>query len=386
LATPAITRKIFDILSCLYLDAHIIAHYTRKIDQAKYVVYNPPQDGQYIGETWRDFNERGADGVPFELFRSFGINLDLALEAREIVRGETGQEIPGVQVDRERFEHGEVTIVHIVEKAAETIMGKPVGTYITIEAPVLRENHPAAHHEVSQILARQLERFVAHIPEYGNILLVGLGNWRATPDALGPKVIEMSLVTRHLYNYAPQELKGGMRSVSALAPGVLGLTGIETAEIIKGVAEKIRPELIIAIDSLAARSVTRICTTIQIADTGISPGSGIGNRRAGINRESMGVPVIAIGVPTVVHAAVISQDTINAYLEQLQTTPVNAGFNPALARRAIEKVLEPFGGNLTVTPKEIDALIATTAKVIAGAVSLALHPGLTEDDYSYYLH
>ncbi|RKO68162.1 GPR endopeptidase [Desulfofundulus salinus] len=322
----------------------------------------------------------------FDLFRSFGVNLDLALEAREIVRGETGQEIPGVRVDRERFEHGEVTIVHIVEKAAETIMGKPVGTYITIEAPVLRENHPAAHHEVSQILARQLERFVAHIPEYGNILLVGLGNWRATPDALGPKVIEMSLVTRHLYNYAPQELKGGMRSVSALAPGVLGLTGIETAEIIKGVVEKIRPELIIAIDSLAARSVTRICTTIQIADTGISPGSGIGNRRAGINRESMGVPVIAIGVPTVVHAAVISQDTINAYLEQLQNTPVNTGFNPALARRAIEQVLEPFGGNLTVTPKEIDALIATTAKVIAGGISLALHPGLTEDDYSYYLH
>lgn len=322
-----------------------------------------------------------------ELYRSFGVNLDLALEAREIVRGETGQEIPGVRVDRENYEQAEVTIVNIVEKYAEAIMGKPMGTYITIEAPVLRENQPAAHHQVGEILARQLEGFVSHLPEYANILLVGLGNWRATPDALGPKVIEMSLVTRHLFNYAPQELKGGMRSVSALAPGVLGLTGIETTEIIKGVVEKIRPELIIVIDSLAARSVTRICTTIQIADTGISPGSGIGNRRAGINRESMGVPVIAIGVPTVVHVAVIGQDTINYYLEQLKAIPnLQKSLNPNLVQQAINRVLEPFGGNLTVTPKEIDSLLESMAKVIAGGISLALHPGLTPDDYSYYLH
>ncbi|MBE3587957.1 MAG: GPR endopeptidase [Thermoanaerobacteraceae bacterium] len=320
-----------------------------------------------------------------DIYRSFGISLDLALEAREMVRGETGQEIPGVRVDRERYNEAEVTIVKIVEKAAEAIMGKPMGTYITIEAPVLRENNPAGHHRVSQILARQLEPFISPLPPHANILLVGLGNWRATPDALGPRAIGMSLVTRHLFQYAPRELKGGMRSVSALAPGVLGITGIETAEIIKGVVDRIQPELMIVIDSLAARSATRICTTIQIADTGIAPGSGIGNRRAGINRESMGVPVIAIGVPTVVHAAVIGQDTIDAYLQQLQTA-TSASLNQHLARQAIQQVLEPFGGNLTVTPKEIDSLIESTAKVIAGGLSLALHPGLTADDYSYYLH
>lgn len=322
-----------------------------------------------------------------EEYRSFGINLDLAVEAREIVRGETGQEIPGVRVNRENYEHAGVTIVEVVEKSAEAIMGKPVGTYITIEAPILRENNPAAHHQIAEILARQLDRLIGNMPAYANILLVGLGNWHATPDALGPKVIEKSLVTRHLFNYAPQELKGGMRAVSALAPGVLGITGIETAEIIKGVVEKIHPEMIIVIDSLAARSVTRICTTIQIADTGISPGSGIGNRRAGINRESMGVPVLAIGVPTVVHAAVIAQDSINGFLEQWQNNNQSlAGMNPGFARHIIGKVLEPFGGDLTVTPKEIDALIQSMAKVIAGGISLALHPGLTPDDYAYYLH
>lgn len=319
-----------------------------------------------------------------EMLRSWGINLDLALEAREIVRGEIGEEIPGVRVDRESYPHAEVTIVHIVEKAAESIMGKQVGTYTTIEAPVLRENVPHAHHEVSQVLARMLERYISPLPREATILLVGLGNWRATPDALGPKVVELSLVTRHLFQYAPHELKEGMRVVCALAPGVLGLTGIETAEIIKGVVEKTRPALIVAVDSLAARSVTRICTTIQLADTGISPGSGIGNWRAGINRETMGVPVLAIGVPTVVHAAVIAQDTISTYLDMLKTT-INPSLNYHLARQAVEKILAPFGGNLTVTPKEIDTLIVRMAKVIAGALNLALHPALTADDYSYYL-
>lgn len=317
-----------------------------------------------------------------EVYQNFGISLDLALEAREIVRGETGQEIPGVKVDQENYEHAQVTIVNIMEPYAEKIMGKPVGTYITIEAPVIRENNPAAHKEISEILARYLKTLV-NLPEYANILLVGLGNWRATPDALGPEVIEESLVTRHLFNYAPQTLKQGMRSVSAMAPGVLGITGIETAEIIKGVVEKIHPELIITVDSLAARSVTRIATTIQIANTGIKPGSGIGNQRSGINQETMGVPVIAIGVPTVVHAAVIASDAIEQYLKQTQKENQTG---PNFSQQVINKVLEPFGGNLTVTPKEIDTLIHGTAQIIATGITSALQPELTQDDYTFYMH
>jgi spore protease len=323
------------------------------------------------------------------LCRAFGINLDLALEAKEIIQGETGQEIPGVQVNKEKYEHAEVTIVKIVEAYAQTIMGKPIGTYITIEAPVIKDNNPPAHHEITEILARQLKPFI-NIPEYTNILIVGLGNWRATPDSLGPKVCEQTIVTRHFFNYAPQALKEGMRPVSALAPGVLGITGIETAEIIKGVVEKIRPELIIVIDSLAARSVNRIGTTIQIADTGISPGSGIGNQRAGINKDSMGVPVIAIGIPTVVHAAVIAHDTVERFFEKLKNNPelcqIDKGLGIDFSQQIINQVLEPFGSDLTVTPKEIDALIHSAAKIVAGGITLMLHPNLTPDDYSFYLH
>lgn len=324
-----------------------------------------------------------------DLCKNMGINLDLALEAREIVRGQTGQEIPGVRVDKETYDHATVTVVNVEDPSAESIMGKPVGTYITIEAPVIRENDPPAHQQLSEILAHQLKQFI-NLPEYSNILIIGLGNWNATPDALGPKVVGQTVVTRHLFSYAPQELKTGMRSVSALAPGVLGLTGIETAEIIKGVVEKIRPELIIAIDALAARSVTRIGTTIQLANTGIAPGSGIGNKRMGINQDSMGVPVVAIGIPTVCHAALIAQDTLDSFLEQLKKDPnlfqMYQGLNPNMAQQVIEQILEPFAGNLMVTPKEVDDLIQRSAKIVAGGLSLAVHPGLNPDDYNYYLH
>lgn len=325
-----------------------------------------------------------------DFYKAFGINVDLALEAHDIVRGQTGQEIPGVIVDREKYENATVTIVKVVEESAEELMGKPRGIYITIEAPALRDNNREAQQEVAEILAQQLSSLF-NLPENANVLVVGLGNWNATPDSLGPKVIDHSMVTRHLYQYAPEELRDGMRSVSAIAPGVLGITGIETAEIIKGVVEKIQPELIIVVDALAAGSVERIATTIQIADTGISPGSGIGNKRAGINKESMGgTPVIAIGIPTVVHAAVIAQVTVEQFLEQLQTNPmlyqIYKNLRPAFTKEVINNVLKPFAGNLMVTPKEIDALILSTSKIVAGGISMALHPSINAEEYNMYLN
>ncbi|MCL6634973.1 MAG: GPR endopeptidase [Peptococcaceae bacterium] len=327
--------------------------------------------------------------MDLDFYKAFSINVDLAVEAHAIVRGQIGQEIPGVVVDREKYENCSVTIVRIVEEQAEQLMGKPRGNYITIEAPVLRENDRMAQQEVAEVLARELASLF-NLPADASVLLVGLGNWNATPDALGPKVIDYSMVTRHLYKYAPGELKEGMRSVSAIAPGVLGTTGIETAEIIKGVVEKIRPELIIVVDSLAAGSVDRIATTIQIADTGISPGSGIGSRRAGINQESMGVPVIAIGIPTVVHAAVIAQVTVEQFLDQLKASPVlnqiYQSLRPDFTRQVINNILQPFAGNLMVTPKEIDSLIQNTSKIVAGGISMALHPSITMDEYNMYLN
>ncbi len=326
--------------------------------------------------------------MDLEFFRNFSINVHLALEAREIVQGKTGQEIPGVRVDRETYNHAAVTIVMVEEKSAEAVMGKPVGTYITIDAPAISGRDPQAHHEIGLVVADMLGRLIS-LPEKTHILIIGLGNWNATPDALGPKVVSQTMVTRHIFHYAPQELKEGMRPVSALAPGVLGTTGIETAEIIKGVVEKIKPDLVIAIDSLAAKNVSRIGTTIQIANTGISPGSGVGNQRMGVNYESLGVPVIAIGVPTVVHGAVIAQDTIEQFLDQLKTNPslfkLYNMLNPNFSQEVVQKVLEPFGGRLMVTPKEIDDLIRRAAKVIAGGITKALHPNLTAQDYEYYL-
>ncbi|MEW6066651.1 MAG: GPR endopeptidase [Bacillota bacterium] len=328
--------------------------------------------------------------MDLKFFKNNHISVDLAVEAREIVRGQTGQEIPGCIMDKETYDNATVTIVRIVEKYAEEIMGKPQGTYVTIEAPVIRENNRQAHQDVAEVLGKQLAALF-NLPEHANVLVVGLGNWNATPDALGPKVVGMTLVTRHMYNYAPQEIRGGMRSVSALSPGVLGLTGIETAEIIKGVVDKIQPELVVAVDALASRSVERIGTTIQLADTGIAPGSGVGNKRAGINKESMGVPVIAIGVPTVVPAAIIAGETLDRLLEQTKNNPqlqaIYQNMNSDAFQPIVNAVLQPYtSGQLMVTPKEIDALIQNTAKIIAGGISLALHPSISAEEYSLYLH
>lgn len=327
--------------------------------------------------------------MDFQLFNHFSIDVDLALEAKEIIQGKTGQEIPGVRVDKESYECADVIVVNIEDKSAESVMGKPVGTYITIDAPAISGRDPQIHHDIGLVVAEMLGRLI-NLQENSHILIVGLGNWNATPDALGPKVVDSTMVTRHIFSYAPQELKVGMRPVSALAPGVLGITGIETAEIIKGVVEKTNPDIVIAVDSLAARNVSRIGTTIQIADTGIKPGSGVGNQRLGINRESLGIPVIAIGVPTVVHGAVIAQDTIEQFMVQLKNNPslfkLYEMLNPNISHDVIQNVLEPFGGRLMVTPKEIDDLIRRASKVIAGGLTKALHPNLTDADYEYYLH
>ncbi len=324
-----------------------------------------------------------------DFFQSFNINVDLALEAREIIQGKSGQEIPGVRVDREKYDFATVTIVNVEEKSAESVMGKPIGTYITIESPVIKDNDPEAHHQIGEILAAQLMKLF-NLPEGASILVVGLGNWNATPDALGPKVVSMTMVTRHIFNYAPEELRPGMRKVSALAPGVLGLTGIETAEVIRGVVEKTGPNMVIAIDSLGARNVSRIGTTIQIANTGVNPGSGVGNQRKALNMETLGVPVVAIGVPTVVNAAVIAKDTVDLFMEQLRNNQtvynVVSTLNPNVSSQVIEKILEPFGGQLMVTPKEIDDLIQRASKIIAGGITKALHPNLHPNEYEYYLH
>lgn len=324
-----------------------------------------------------------------DFYQRFNVNIDMAVEAHDIVRGQTGQEIPGVAMDKQSFEHAQVTIIRVLEPSAEQTMGKPVGNYITIDAPEIRQNNKQVHNEIAEVLAKQLSSLLKIGPD-ASVLIVGLGNWNATPDALGPRVVNHTLVTRHLKKYAPQDLSGGLRSVSALAPGVLGITGIETAEIIKGVVEKTQPDLIIAVDALATQSTDRIGTSIQLADTGISPGSGIGNQRMGINQQTMGVPVIAIGVPTVVNAAVIAQSVIDQFMQQLSANPMTnqvvRSLNPISMDQVVKSVLGPYSTNLMVTPKEIDDLIGFVGKIIAGGVSIALHPSVDPEEFHMYLH
>lgn len=324
-----------------------------------------------------------------EFLKRINVNIDMALEAHDIVRGDTGQEVPGVKMDKQSFPHAEVNIIKVMDATGAQVMGKPIGTYITIDAPEIRQNNKQIHHEIAEVLAKQLSSLLNLGPD-SSVLIVGLGNWNATPDALGPRVVNYTLVTRHLKKYAPQDLSGGLRPVSALAPGVLGITGIETAEIIKGVVEKSQPDLVIAIDALASQSTDRIATSIQLADTGISPGSGVGNQRMGINQETMGVPVIAIGVPTVVNAAVIAHTALDQFLQNLATNPVLnpaiKGLNPISMEQTIKNVLGNYNTNLMVTPKEIDDLITAIGKIIAGGVSIALHPSVDPQEFHMYLH
>ncbi|NLY30560.1 MAG: GPR endopeptidase [Firmicutes bacterium] len=261
-----------------------------------------------------DYRKYFIDKGPLErfdddFFEKYSVRTDLALEATEVIAERGGpSEIPGVVVENEATDCAKINRTRIETDAGARAIGKVKGSYVTIESAALRDHNREVQKDVSQLLAQEVQSFLEGLAEDDPVLVVGLGNWNATPDALGPRVINKLLVTRHLFTMAPPELRGGLRPVAALAPGVLGITGIETGETIQGVVEKVKPKLIICIDALASRSTERLCTTIQIADTGIHPGSGIGNTRMGITSQTMGVPVVAIGVPTVIHAVTLVSD------------------------------------------------------------------------------
>lgn len=304
---------------------------------------------------------------------------DLALESHQYARG-TLRHVPGVDVQEER--RGEIVLSRVIVQDEEgaRAMGKPPGHYITIESRTLRQRSRALQEEVSGMLADEL-RALLPAPD-ASIFVVGLGNWKATPDALGPKVVEHVTVTRHLPDYVPADLRGGLGSLCAVAPGVLGITGIETVEIIEGITSRIRPDAVVAVDALASRSMERILTTIQVSDTGINPGSGVGNHRKGINQETLGVPVIAIGVPTMVHAFTIAMDTVDLLIQRLRATHPFYSYLDRLEggekNRLIQEVLSPYVGDLMVTPKEIDMMVDDLAGIIADGIDAAIHPRIAQ--------
>lgn len=323
--------------------------------------------------------------------RHLSVHTDLALEAHETAT-KSGWDSQGARVESSDFPGGRVTRVVVENELGAMRLGKPPGTYVTIEAPGLRAHDVELREQVSKVLAEELTKLTSRAPA-GNTLVVGLGNWNVTPDSLGPRVIEELLVTRHLFEYAPDYVDDGMRSVCALAPGVLGLTGIETGDIICGVVERIKPTAVVAVDALAARSIDRLCTTIQIADTGISPGSGVGNKRRPLNRETLGIPVLAVGVPSVVYANTIVLDALDRLKESLQQEASGqqsmeamlGGLTEQERGQLVHEVLSPYWGDLVVTPKETDEQIRQMSKVIASGLNVALQPGLTTSDTLRYL-
>lgn len=296
--------------------------------------------------------------------RETNIRTDLALEVRESFK-EDDVEIKGVVLEEEYHEEEEIKVTTVIikdEKGAKA-MGKPIGTYITIEAPKLSDEDESYHKPLSKEVAKYVKKLTAKHKK-SHILIAGLGNREITPDALGPQVIDNLFVTRHLVREFGEEFKerNHMEVMSAIAPGVMAQTGMESSEILKGIIHETKPECLIVIDALAARSVHRLNTTIQITDTGISPGAGVGNNRKALNKESLGIDVIAIGVPTVVDAATIVEDIMGTFMTK-------QGFSEKEIFQFMREALEVPVRSMFVTPKSIDESIKKLSFTISEALN-----------------
>ena len=313
------------------------------------------------------------------LNRTFNFRTDLASERRDIFqRANNLDEIEGIETTKEDInELIKVERVKITNPNGEQAIGKPMGNYITIDVKKLKIAGEEEIQKASEVVTSEIKKLIdTHIQKQEEILVVGLGNIYVTPDSLGPKVINEIDVTRHLINYLPQYVEEGTRPVSAVAPGVLGTTGIETIEILKGIVDNVKPKLVIVIDALASRSIDRISSTIQISDTGIVPGAGVGNTRKEISKASLGIPVIALGIPTVVDLATIVSDGINIFIEKLQQeAKSNENLNKLKEEDNYEQVKEALNVgeyNMIVTPKEIDDLIENMKDIVARGINFAV--------------
>lgn len=279
---------------------------------------------------------------------------DLALEARELWQesAQRTSRLAGVKATKQKQEGYPVTQVDILDQRGEEALGKPVGTYLTIDLTTFWQRKADFFERAVRVVGQALKGLV---PPEGPVLVVGLGNRAMTPDAVGPLTLDSILVTRHLISAMPRQFSG-FRPVSVFRSGVLGTTGVESAEAVRGLAAEVKPALIIAVDALASRRVGRVCATVQLADTGIIPGSGVGNHRSALNRDTLGVPVFSIGIPTVVDAATLAADLLE-----------EAG-----AERVDEEALRASQQNLMVTPRDIDAQVRDLSKVVGYGINWAL--------------
>ena len=295
---------------------------------------------------------------------SYGIRTDLALEATERFT-EENVEIRGVEISEDYDEEKDVrtTVVKITTENGARTMGRPQGNYITIEAPGLSMSDEDYHREISEKLALHLKKLI-HLEREQSILVVGLGNSAITADSLGPHVVDNLYITRHMIReYGLKSMgKERMHRVSGIIPGVMAQTGMETSEIVQGIVAETKPDVVIAIDALAARSTRRLNRTIQITDTGINPGSGVGNHRVGLTEESLQVTVIGIGVPTVVDAATIVRDSMAHLLDALEETE---------QKEFLEEMISPHLHTMFVTPRDVDETVKYLSYTISEGLNIA---------------
>ncbi|MDR0964631.1 MAG: GPR endopeptidase [Clostridium sp.] len=298
----------------------------------------------------------------------FLVRTDLALEARESV-SEAEAALPGIRVSEYTLEEDDihVTKVYVESKNAAKIMGKPMGTYVTIEAPTMLEPDESYHREISICLSKELRDLIPNSLEEQSVLVVGLGNREVTADSLGPQVVDNLMITRHVvkaYGKAAYEQKE-MNLISSIEPGVMAKTGMETVEIIKGVISETKPDVVLVIDALAARSTKRLNRTIQVTNTGIHPGSGVGNHREALSFETLSCPVIAIGVPTVVDAATIVGDALEKIAKEdheFERVKYKGKHMPTLGEL----------NNMYMTGKDIDAVIKRVSFTVSEGINIAL--------------
>ena len=291
---------------------------------------------------------------------------DLAMESF----GASGKsEMPGVQVSQWETGGVQLTEVVISDAGSAEELGKACGKYLTLESPLLRERDPETRMAMAALLGEELARLLPE-DERAPVLVVGLGNRFITPDSLGALTVDRTLVTRHMTG--SDFFRSDLRSVCAVAPGVLGVTGVETLEMVRSLTESVRPGAVICIDSLSARSSARIGSTLQLTDTGIQPGAGVGNLRQALSAETLGVPVVAVGMPTVIYAATLARDAFEALSDP--DAPQDEVALDAMERELLSEDV----GEMIVTPREIDALVVDAAGIIASGLNRALHPGLSD--------
>lgn len=311
----------------------------------------------------------------------YNFRTDLALERRDLYNKahNVEKDVDGIETEEEQIDDKiKVSRVKVTNQNGEEAIGKPQGNYITIDFKSLKIANDDEIQKASEIVTKELKALLEkHVSTQDSILVVGLGNIYVTPDALGPKVINEIDITRHLLEYMPEVLDKNTREVSAVSPGVLGTTGIETLEILKGIVDNIKPKLVIVIDALASRSIERISSSIQLADTGIVPGAGVGNARKELTQNTLGVPVIAMGIPTVVEAATIAADSLTLLIQKVQEQAQSNDFLNQLQEEdkytLIKEVLAPEEYNFIVTPKEIDELIEKMKDVVARGINFAVN-------------